>query len=157
MLAYTGYLVLLKSLHSGQVHRAQGCDICLLKQLRGEWDQKLVPQPHFFPSHPLLFNSRGFPSCCLHVGNRFIFLFTCISWCKLPGRQWGGLNSSGWRVGEKKERNKEEIKRNSCLNQKDGPDIQTAELNLGSCSKWRWGAEEVELVTSFENLLPSFS
>lgn len=61
--------------------------------------------------------------------------------------------------GGGKERNKEEIKRkrNSCLNQKDGPDIQTAELNLGSCSKWRWGAEEVELVTSFENLLPSFS
>lgn len=71
-----------------------------------------------------------------------------------PWQAMGRIKLIRMEGGEKKI--KKEKKRNSCINQKDGPYIQAAELNLGTCGNWRWGVEEVELVKSFKNLLPSF-
>lgn len=97
-----------------------GCDLCLPGEAAPGWTaSETGPQPRFFASY---LSQKAFPPVVCTWGIcLFIFLVARATWCKLPGRRWGALNSSEWRRTKKKP--------NSCSTQRAGPGILAAELN----------------------------
>lgn len=78
--------MLLKLLHSGQVHSAQGCDICLLKQLGGEWDQKLALSLTSFLPIPSYLSQEAFPpAVCMWGIDLFSYLLAFLGTSSLAG------------------------------------------------------------------------